>query len=372
MKKVLFINTFHNSTDDRTFYHQAKSLAKNGVETLIFSSFEDNNSSTESGIRFCSRKINTLTFLDQIKELKACIHTQQPDVVICDSPTGILAASMARISTRRIYDITEWIPSKKHLRNTGIYVRPVKFVILLFVNLLAGALSHRLIFGEYYKTLLFRPLFWKNKKIISYFPSLDYIPTTAPRSINAHFCMNYSGWFNKDKGFDKVIEVTGMVAALHPETKITLRLTGRYENSMGEKLFEKQLSELPENVTIEKTDFLPFPAFCQSLSSADIFLDLRLNDFENTHCLPIKLFYYLACGRPVVFNSLKAINHEVDINNSGIFMENNDLKAVSHRISEYISKPELYKQHCRNALKLATENYNWEKISDDFVRFVLK
>lgn len=371
MKKVLFINTFHNSTDDRTYYHQAKSLAENGLEVLIFSSFE-NKISSENGIRFCSKKINTFKFCDQLKELKACINALQPDAVICDSPTGILAASLTKISVQRIYDITEWIPSKKHLKNNALIIRPAKFIVLLIANLMAGVLSHKLIFGEYYKSLLFKHLFLKRTRIISYFPSLSYIPDTVPHPIEKQFCINYSGWFNTDKGFDKVIEVSGMVATLHPETIITLQLTGRYENSIDESRFENQLSELPENVIVEKTEFLPFNDFCQSLAKADIFLDLRLNDFENTHCLPIKLFYYLACGRPVVYNKLKAIEREININNSGIFFEKNDLTTVTKRISDYILKPDLYKEHCANARLLATETYNWEKISDDFVRFVME
>lgn len=371
MKKVLFINTFHSSTDDRTFFHQAKSIAKNGTEVCIFSSVDGKNS-PENGIGFCSQKINTLKFTDQIKELTTIIEEQHPDIVICDSPTGILAALRTEKSIRRIYDVTEWLPSKKHLRNTAKTLRPVKFVTLLLLNLLTGMLSHKLIFGEYHKSLLFRFLFWKKKKIISYFPMTEYIPYAAPRDIRTQFCMNYSGWFNYDKGFDKVIELTTLVAQLHPETHITLQLTGRYDNQSDEYAFDKLLSELPENVTPEKSGFLPFSDFCLSLAKADIFLDLRRNDFENTHCLPIKLFYYLACGRPVVYNKLKAIEREINIANSGVFFENNDLKSVSLQISDYIRRPELYNKHCHNSRQLFIEKYNWEKISNDFVRFVLE
>lgn len=370
MKKLLFINTFHSSTDDRTFYHQAKSLVESGHEVYIFSSFEVKTNS-ENGVQFCSQKINTLGVLAQLRYLISIIRQYQPYSIICDSPTGILAAKLAWRPVRIIYDVTEWIPSKKHLKGSTILTKTPKFIILLLINLLAGLLTDKFIFGEYHKSLIFKLFFWKKKCIVPYYPSLSYIPYIPPRILNNQLCIYYSGWFNVDKGFSNVIELTKLIALKAPDTAITLELTGKYESKTDELLFEKRLSDLPGNVTVGKHDFLAFPEFCKSLSKADIFLDLRINDFENTHCLPIKLFYYMACGRPVIYNKLKAIEREVKINEIGMFLENNNFETIACHISDYIHQPEKFNEHCENARKQALSKYNWEIISPGFVRFVI-
>jgi glycosyltransferase involved in cell wall biosynthesis len=127
---------------------------------------------------------------------------------------------------------------------------------------------------------------------------------------------------------------------------------------------------LTTNIHISIVDSLPFPEFCKTIGDTHLFFDLRKRDFENTHCLPIKLFYYLGCGRPVIYSDLKAIRKEVMNINFGYFCNPNDIDAVAGHIMDYINQPGLYTEHATNALNISKAKYNWNAIENDFISFI--
>lgn len=370
MNKILFVNTLHSSFDDRTFYHQANALSQKNVEVHIFSTLETKYE-TINNISICSEKICDSSFFNQLKFIGRIVENNLPDIVICDSPLGVLASFLSKNKCTIIYDVTEWIPSKKNLKNSTLLLMPIKFIGLLLFNVTAGFLTNKFIFGEYYKAVPFKLFFWKKSIISSYFPDLKYIPVSESRDISNKIRLNYSGWFNVEKGFDRVLEITRILADSIPALDIELQLTGNYSNDFDKRKFESIISLLPENVAVLKTDFKDFNVFCSGLQEADVFLDFRKNDFENTHCLPIKLFYYLASGKPVIYSGLKAIKKELNLNEIGCFFENNDYSTIVKTIENYIEIPGLYKSHCDVARKLSIEKYNWVRIMPEFVNFVL-
>ncbi len=370
MIKILFINTLHNSLDDRTFYHHANALSEENAKVSIFSSLETKNE-TLNNIQICSEEISTKNFPNQVLIISNLIESIKPNIVICDSPTGVLAVSISRNSNIIIYDVTEWIPSKKHFKNTNSLHIPLKFIGLIFLNMLAGFFTQKFIFGEYYKSTIFKPLFWKKRIISSYYPDLKHNIQALQRDISEKVRLYYSGWFNAEKGFDKVLELTALVANANPVKNIELQITGAYTNDSDKENFETIIGSFPKNVSVISGNFKNFEEFCEELKTADIFLDLRKNDIENTHCLPIKLFYYLACGRPVVYTGLRAIKDVLKISEVGYSFENNDIQSIAKGISNYISDPRLYLEHCERARQFSENQFNWEKIKPEFVDFVL-
>lgn len=101
-----------------------------------------------------------------------------------------------------------------------------------------------------------------------------------------------------------------------------------------------------------------------------MFLDLRKENLENRYSLPIKLFYYMALGRPVIFSENKAIKRDVDIQNFGSFVDPERTDEIVKIISEYIQNCKLYLTHCSNARKMAEQKYNWHNISPEFIRLI--
>lgn len=371
MTKILFLASAHKSKDDRIFYHQAKALVKEGFNVCIFSFLEDANA-TVNDIFICSEKIINLKKSQQITFVESVLKSQSPDVVICDSPLTVLATAKYRFKhkCKIIYDVTEWYPSKKNLsniRNNNFILKFFKFISLTFANQIAGICCNMLMFGEHYKSFAFFALFWKRKKTISYYPDLLYIEAKPPRNIKKEVSLFFSGKLNIDKGVDSVIEVAKLVAQQNSETTVRLNIIGFYANKDDKLLTENLLQNLPSNLLVDLKPLLDFRDFCSTITENDIFLDLRVVDFENTHCLPIKIFYYMACARPVVYSDLKAIQKEITEENIGIFINPKNTSEIANKISQYIENQSLYETHCHNCLELSKNKYNWGKIEKKFV-----
>ena len=312
--KVLFFQTVHTADDDRIRYHQRVSLEQAG---------------------------HTCSYASRAEEIDA-----RPDIVICDTPVAIrkVRKALGR-RTHVVYDITEWYPSKKNIRFTPLLLKPFKYCLLMFANYWAGWSADRFIFGEKDKARPFRFLFpWKQYIYLPYYPSLRYIRPSAPSGLKDEVRLFYAGPQTAEKGFERVQRITQACQSRMPDRRVTL--TTLYG--------------------------VPFDTFCEEITRQDFFLDLRNTDPENTRCLPIKLFYYMAAGRPVIYSDLKAIRKGVPEIAADSLFDPDDCDKIVRFITQTVSSPERYNELCIRNRQLAEERYNWERIAADFVEFTEK
>ncbi|MDR0832903.1 MAG: glycosyltransferase [Candidatus Symbiothrix sp.] len=336
--KVAFVLSVHLSDDERVWYQEAKSLSDAGCEVFVVT-----------------------------EDWKAQLLDIQPNVLICDHPGAIILAYQYKRHTtqpvRIIYDVTEWYPSKKYLRGASFLKTRLKFIALIAIVYCIAWLVDGFIFGEYYKARPFRCLFpWKKYVYLSYYADPQQITTYPFRDISKQCVLLYAGTLTKEKGFDRVIHVAQTAAIRFSDTRFTLRILSKEEREIE--------SNLP-NLEVQVLPFLPFPDFCAEIGKADIFLDLRSNDIENTHCLPIKLFYYMAAQRPVIYSNLRAIKKEVpEITQAGLLVNPNDINTIVSQIGRYIHDKTEYQRAGQLARQLTEAKYNWARIAPTFVQFI--
>ena len=372
LKKIVLLNTWHYSFDDRVFYHQAKSLANHGLEIQIISTKEDCTEKFEN-ITINSFKDSSLSRDEKLDRIQVILTRFSPDIIICDSPLSVFAAYKYKKShvVSIIYDITEWYPSKIHLQYNKGLKRLIRFFVLLSLNLLAGIRTDSFIFGEYYKSIEYRKLFfWKRYCKLPYYPNLDYIQYYPFQEINDEINLLYTGKINSEKGIDHVIGAIKEAALKCPDILFKLKIIGHFPTIEDQSHFNNLTSDLRENIHIDNVKSMPFLDFCKVIGDTHLFFDLRKVDFENTHCLPIKLFYYLACGRPVIYSDLKAIRKEIKDINFGYLCNPEDNESISAHIVEYITNPVLYAKHSTNAFNISRSTYNWKAIETDFIKFI--
>lgn len=328
-KHIVILQSAHYHNDDRVFYHQAKTLTERGHQVEIYD----------------------------------CVAFQQfqpttADIYIVDTPRAMW--KVKNTTAKIIYDITEWYPSKKNLRHLR-WGKVCKAILLTLANLWAGIRADAFIFGETDKAAPFRFLFPQKPAIeLSYYPSINYIPTSPARDISKQCHMLYAGPLTKEKGFHRTLEAATLVAQRMPEIQwhLTIISTTSYTPK-----------SLPKNLQISTHNPLPFNEFCNQLPHYDLFLDLRDIDFENTRCLPIKLFYYMAAGRPSIFSHLRAINKGVPHIHQCAHLVHSAVEAAD-AIAEYVTLPQRYLTHCTRARQLATTQYNWENIHHRLIQLI--
>ena len=328
-KHIIFLQSAHYSTDERVLYHQAVTLRRAGHTVAIYG-----------------------------METFAHFTTLPADIYIVDTPRAMW--KIKHTSAQIIYDITEWYPSKKNLRN--IRLGKVSKALLMFIaNLWAGHRANAFIFGEEDKAKPFQRLFPKKPALaLSYYPDLKYIKSRPHvKSISQECRMLYAGALTKEKGWLRVQEVVQTIAEKYPHTTFHLDVITRDE-------WSDNLSQV--NLTINILPFMSFEEFCEQITQYDLFLDLRDIDMENTRCLPIKLFYYIACGRPAIYSNLNAIKKGFPEVEQCTQLVANSAEAVE--AIEIYMNDNRYHEHCTNARRLAIEKYNWNKLTSHLTQFI--
>lgn len=363
--RIVFVLVAHRPDDERVWYQEAESLKNAGGEVFVISTRAAH-----------SELANTYTFNDRNKGKKEIIQKItsfliqiKPEVIICDNPIAILAAKKykqkIKEKTRIIYDITEWYPSKKNLSGLSFIKKLIKIPLLIFLSYYTAWIVDGFIFGECDKAKPFRILFpWKKCIYLPYYADPELIPVYPTNKILQECTFLYAGNLTIEKGFDKVIQVVKLCAETFPKTKFILHIISSAVPSLDLNY---------TNLFIKNTSILPFFSFCKEIGKADLFFDLRKIDMENTRCLPIKLFYYMAAGRPVIYSDLKAISKEVpEINQIGTLVDPLNIEAIVSQIRRYLEDENYYEEQCLMARKLAEQKYNWKSIENRLINFILK
>jgi len=371
---VAFLTSTHAPFDDRIFYHQAKALARKFKVAIISSA--ENVRTTIDNISVVSDNTHGADKKMKVEFFKQSLLQFNPELIICSEPLPIIAALKYRKAVQRkvkiIYDITEWYPSKKNLEGLPLHQQIFTFLKLLIVNLYASSRCDGFIFGEHYKSLPYRFFFrYKKWEMVSYFPDLKYINYQESKLNSDKICLGYTGKISVEKGIRNFFAVAAALKRKQPETAVKLKIIGWCLNPTENDIFEKLCQEA-ENLEIEILEKEDFETFSDQLHHIDMLFDLRKLDFENNHCLAIKVFYYAACGKPVIYSAIKAIKRDIDVNKFGYFVDPTDSEMISDHIIHYIEHPDLYQQHSQVARKLAEEKYNWGIIEPQFVEFISK
>jgi len=374
IRTVAFLTSSHSPFDDRIFYHQAKSLTKT-FKVVIISSAETKSATVEN-ISIVSDNRHGSDKKKKIEFFKQSLKQFNPQLIICSEPLPIIAAFRYKKEFHQkikiIYDVTEWYPSKKNLEGLPLHKQIFNFLKLLIVNLYASSRCDGFIFGEHYKSLPYRFLFgYKKWSLVSYYPDLKYINYQESELNPGKICLGYTGKISVEKGIRNFFAVASALKRKSPETAVKLKIIGWCLTEIEKNTFDKLCREA-ENIEIEILDKQNFETFSDQLHDVDILFDLRKLDFENNHCLAIKVFYYAACGKPVIYSAIKAIKRDIDVNKFGYFVDPTDFEMISDHIINYIEHPDLYTRHSLMARKLAEEKCNWGIIEAQFIDFVSK
>lgn len=372
-KKAAFLSSAHLPFDDRIYYHQAKSLARHGYDVVIISSAQqvyhlDSNITIDSFIDDSADKS------EKISKFNNLLIKYQPDIIICSEPLPILAANKFKRSfspnVKIVYDITEWYPSNKNITGKTPLKKVLTFIKLFLFNWLTSSLADAFIFGEYYKKIPYHVLFpFKKWEIIGYCPKLDYFDYKVAKLGMNKLVLGYTGELSEEKGFFNFLAIVEFILKNKPAIQIELKIIGWFSNKNEKDKFD-EFSNNHQKLKIELSDYMKFTDFVKSLNDIDLFFDLRNRSFEYNYSLPIKLFYYMACGRPVIYSDIKAIRKEINGFNVGYLVNPLQYEQIANLVIGYVNNNRFYYEHASNARKLSEVSYNWEKFEMKFIYFI--
>ncbi|SIP91148.1 Glycosyltransferase involved in cell wall bisynthesis [Chryseobacterium sp. RU37D] len=371
MAKILFLTTAHRYDDDRIFYHQAKALKDQGDQVKICSLSSEFRGFID-GIEIESYSVLDKSTEEKTRVFERVCDSFQPEYIICSEPLAVIAARKFKKKKKIsiIYDITEWYPSMRMVESFSFPLKVFHVVKFFLIQLFAGWISSHYIFGEETKKFPLAYFFpFKKSIILPYYPDDIYvhkqINTLVPDKIN----LCYTGQFSEEKGVGNFFAVIDNLRKKKPDLNIVILLIGGSKKEKDKKYFSGLLEKYKfENIEIRNN--ASFEGFTKSYADADICFDLRTMNYENHHCLPIKIFYYSASGKPVIYTNLKATRQHMDVSKFGFLVDPENYEAIADNILQYINNPELYAKHAQNARREYEKHFNWNVIKSSFLNFI--
>lgn len=360
-KKIIIISSGHPSMDERIFWKFGLSLSGNGYKVQITTSVEELNIVKEN-ITINSFDGLNITKREKINRFYSIIKEFDADLIICCEPFPILAAHKFRKEKRTckiISDITEWYPYSSHYRvYTGLKKFTMYAIHFLF-NVYVSNLVDHLIISEKLKAKpykIFAPL--KKQTVIGHYPPkifFNFHPVTL-KTDQLTIC--FAGSFIEERGFNRILLLSNYLAEKFPSLKINLLLIGDFESESEKEWFNN--FPLKKNVIVQLKERVSYNLYNELLAEADICIDLRSKTRMRDKSIPIKIFDYMACGKPVIFSNVKAFNDFPEIPEFGHLVQPDDYQSILRIIEKYLRDPALLSQHSLNARRLFEEKFNWE------------
>ena len=294
----------------------------------------------------------------------------KPEIIICSEPLTIWGAHKYKQKENKeckiIYDITEYYPSNQRLSKNGILKRCFLSMGMTLLNWYAAWCSTAFIFGEHYKALFYKRFFARKPSvIIPYYADLRYVSKNIIE-LNRPLCLGFTGNLSKEKGLFNFTSVALKLHESHPDLK--LKVIGWFPNQTEEKVF----FELVKNINVDFIPSVPFPDFSSYLKEIHFLFDLREKNRQNIHSLPIKIYLYAACGKPMIYSNNKAIKKEHSDIPFVHLVDPENTKKIVTIIEHYLCNKSTYVADAQAAADFAEKNYNWSSIKKEFIRFIQK
>jgi glycosyltransferase involved in cell wall biosynthesis len=171
------------------------------------------------------------------------------------------------------------------------------------------------------------------------------------------FVLFFMGWLYQFSGLKEVAAELAMVKDEYPDLK--LLIVGE-----GELLHElhriKKGYELDQLVLVGWQPYEKIPEF---IAASDICLLPAYDNEVMRHIVPIKMYEYMACGKPVLASRLPGIMKEFGEGNGVVYVDKSE-EALKKAIMLRDDDEALKKLGSR--ARSFVEKYSWDKITDSF------
>ena len=368
-KKIAIVTSGHSPFDDRIYWRFAVTLNEHNYETKIFASTEDLLTSF-NGIQIHSFDGNQISKREKLNNFLTLIRDFKPDTIICCEPLTIIVANKYRRSVKKnikiISDITEYYPHQNLLKDYTGLKKILYFLKYFIFNVYTTNLADALIIGELRKAKLY---YWiaplKKKYIIGYYAPKRFFQFSHKELVSP-ITLCYTGEISPERGIERYIEVLSCVSSRNPETLFKVLIIGKTREGYDFSSSLIRISSL-KNVSVEYIDWIQYNEYGEKLSEAHFFLDLREKNKLFDRSLPIKIYDYMACGRPVIFSELNSLKDFPEIKHFTHLMSPDDISGIVEILEEYLNNRSLFKRHSVLARELFEKNYNWESVENIFL-----
>ncbi|HPY87560.1 MAG TPA: glycosyltransferase [Spirochaetota bacterium] len=310
-------------------------------------------------------KIRLPSVLSSLKE----ISDQNPDEIYISTPgpiglLGLLAANLLKVKAVGVYH-TDFTLQSKEILNDDTVVNLIERYTKWFYSAMDAI---EVPTNEYINVLTERG-FDKNKMEI-FKRGIDWSMFSPNKkagenfleknSIKKGFNLLFTGRISKDKNLDFLMEVYKEVLRDNKETNLIIAGNGPYLPKLKNKMKDYKRVYFIGEI---KRENLP-----EVYSGADLFVFP-----SNTDTYGMSVLEAQSCGLPALVSDIGGPKEIIVNYVTGYVVESNDVKHWRKKIINMIKlhdySPDLYDKICADSRRNAIENYNWDSIINNFVKY---
>ena len=370
--KICILTTVDSPSDPRVFYKEAKSLAK--VHDVIVIAPSDEPIDKEiDGIRVITVRKLTNKILHPITMWKIFREglKQECDVCHCHAPGGLFLGALLKILKRSkvVYDAREHYPSL--IAENSLFpdfIRPlVRFladieerVLIRFADVVITVNES---LQKHYAKI------GKEAIVIYNFPNLKaFNPDKKNGILGEEYAQNkiviYEGAVSRKRGLDKFLLALPKVRETVLDVKF-LVVGKLFDTGDFEKWIDDYLKKQKLNANFEMIGQKPHEEVVNYINISNVGIILfQPTHYNNLIGLPLKLFEYMACGKPVVASNFPEIAKVVKEADCGILVDPTDVDEIADAILYLLEHPEEAKRMGENGRRAVEEKYSWDKMEE--------
>lgn len=177
------------------------------------------------------------------------------------------------------------------------------------------------------------------------------------------FTVFYVGHIQRTRGVDEILDTAERLKAMGYGDDIRFELVGPVRGTQSEWL-ASELEERDIKNMINLVGPLPHAETLDRMASSDVCLCLLSNDVKNyRRTYPIKLFEYMALGKPIVATDLHGIRTILNDEHTGLLVQPGAHPTIAVLLRELLQDEDMRERLGTNARE-AAHKYTWGEINE--------
>jgi len=203
-------------------------------------------------------------------------------------------------------------------------------------------------------------------------PEIDAREIREKYNLGDSLVILYQGAVCKAFGIDTLLEAMSKVSHRNGKAKLLIvgfhRSLGRVEFELDEEIiaFKKKTAQLGIEDKVIFTGPQPPEAIPSFIAASDICVNPAPYTLTHRAGSPIKVFEYMAVGKPVVATQLESIEGVVIDGETGLVAKP-DAEDIAEKILWLIENPGIRDKIGKNAREKVVAEYEWEKLGDKLI-----
>lgn len=377
--KCCLMTSRHPTFDHRIFHKEAPSLQKAGYDVAVIGRWDDPPAAIRGVALFAFSALQTwmlrlrLRWLFKMLKVVPIGFRVNADVYHCLTedmlPSALVLRFLQRVFRRKrafvIHEIRDFYLREAFLDKPPGFRKRIRLAIWEFFDRIMQRCCDFIIGTEDSKLALSRSYGIPEDRliVIPHYVQLELFSLETKQFDPRNYVVAYSGGLSFYRGIDKLAEACVAVAKRRG-IRIQLRLVGIWHAKKEQEEFDKYCEDHRSWIDVQYKGYIPHADVAGVLAPADVccsvFCSKRYARVLSGKEPPVKLYEYMACGKPTIASDLPGLRYNIEKGECGLLVDvAGGTNAIADAIEYYYDNPEVMREHGANGRRAAGEWFCW-------------